>query len=64
MSSRTNLYSKSVGCYTNVLHSSNLAEAQSENFIWRKDADGSKRQARKITESAHAHGCARFFIHT
>lgn len=58
MHSRTNLYSKSVGCYTNVLHSLNLAEAQSENFVWRKDADGSRQQARKITESAHIHRCA------
>lgn len=42
MHSRTNLYSKSVGCYTNVLHSLYLAEAQSENFVWGEDADGSR----------------------
>lgn len=47
MHSRTNLYSKCVGCYTNVVHSLNLAEAQSENFAWRKDADGSRRRGRK-----------------
>lgn len=58
MHSGTNLYSKSIGCYTNVLHSLNLAGAQSENFVWRKDADGSRRQARKITESAHVRSCA------
>lgn len=32
MHSRTNLYSASVGCYTNVLHSLNLAAAQSEKL--------------------------------
>lgn len=52
MRSRTNLYSSGGDCYTNVLHSSNLAEAQSENFILRKDADGSRRE-RLLSQRTH-----------
>lgn len=37
MHSRTNLYSESAGCYTNVVHCLNLAATQSENFVWEEE---------------------------